>query len=290
MIPDFYPLFEHYKMHLLNLKGLSRETYRAYINDIKGMLEFFNERGSLDKMAVRSYMMRLHSHFKLNSINRKISAIKGFFDYSVKNGVLMQNPFAHVRSLKRKDELPSFLSPDEAADLIDSSDDIRDHAILELMYSTGMRVGELESANCSDIDHHSGFIRVMGKGSKQRIVPVGEKALKAIDAYLKSRGIKDALYSDEPMFLNKRGARLGSRSIRKIIYESSTQVAITRHISPHSIRHSFASHMLDAGADLRSIQEMLGHSSLSTTQRYTHLGIDKLMEVYDKAHPRAKEK
>jgi integrase/recombinase XerC len=130
----------------------------------------------------------------------------------------------------------------------------------------------------------------MGKGSKQRIVPVGEKALNAIDAYLKSRGIKDALYSDEPLFLNKRGARLGSRSIRNIIYESSTQVAITRHISPHSIRHSFASHMLDAGADLRSIQEMLGHSSLSTTQRYTHLGIDKLMEVYDKAHPRAKEK
>lgn len=290
MLEDFDALLEQYRMHLLNLKGLSRETYRAYVNDLEAMITFFKERGSLDKMSVRSYMMSLHSHFKLNSINRKLSAIKGFFDFAVKHGIIKHNPFAHVRSLKRKDELPSFLSPDEAADLIDTSDDIRDHAILELLYSTGMRVGEIESLNCSDIDRHSGFVRVMGKGSKQRIIPVGEKALEAVSKYLKTRGIADALYSEEPLFLNKRGMRLGSRSIRKIVYDRSMQVAITRHISPHSIRHSFASHMLDAGADLRSIQEMLGHSSLSTTQRYTHLGLDKLMEVYDKAHPRAKEK
>ena len=262
MLPDFEGLIERYKMHLLNQKGLSRETYRSYINDLKDMSEYFTERGSLDRLAVRSYMMRLHSAFRLNSINRKISAIKGFFDFAVKQQAVIQNPFAHVRSLKRKDELPSFLSPDEAADLIDASDDLRDHAILELMYSTGMRVGELETANCSDLDRHSGFIRITGKGSKQRIVPVGKRAIDAVDSYLKTRGIADAIYSNEPLFLNSRGTRLGSRSIRRIVYKRSMQVAITRHISPHSIRHSFASHMLDAGADLRSIQEMLGHTSL----------------------------
>jgi integrase/recombinase XerC len=253
------------------------------------MAEFFTERGSLDRMAVRSYMMHLHSHFRINSINRKLSAVKGFFDFAMKhNNEIKQNPFSHVRSLKRKEELPSFLSPEEAADLIDKPDDLRDHAILELLYSTGVRVGEVETMNCSDIDRHSGFIKVTGKGSKQRTVPVGKKALDAIDAYLRTRGIADAIYSNEPLFLNKRGDRLGSRSIRRVVYDRSLEASVPRHISPHSLRHSFASHMLDAGADLRSIQEMLGHTSLSTTQRYTHLELDKLMAVYDKSHPRAK--
>ena len=289
MLPDFEPLLEQYRMYLLNQKGLSRETYRAYMNDLKDMAEFFAEKGALDRMAVRSYMMRLHSNFRINSINRKLSAIKGFFDFAAKHSkVILQNPFSHVRSLKRKEELPSFLSPDEAADLINAPADLRDHAILELLYSTGVRVGEVEAMNCSDIDRHSGFIKVMGKGSKQRTVPVGKKALDAIDAYLKTRGIADAIYSNEPLFLNKRGNRLGSRSIRRVVYNRSMEASVPRHISPHSLRHSFASHMLDAGADLRSIQEMLGHASLSTTQRYTHLELDKLMAVYDKAHPRAK--
>jgi integrase/recombinase XerC len=289
MLSNFEPLIEQYRMYLLNQKGLSRETYRAYINDLKDMAEFFTERGKLDRMAVRSYMMHLHSHFRINSINRKLSAVKGFFDFAMKHSQdIKHNPFSHVRSLKRKEELPSFLSPDEAAYLIDAPADLRDHAILELLYSTGIRVGEVETMNCSDIDRHSGFIRVTGKGSKQRTVPVGKKALDAIDAYLKTRGIADAIYSTEPLFLNKQGNRLGSRSIRRVVYNRSMEASVPRHISPHSIRHSFASHMLDAGADLRSIQEMLGHASLSTTQRYTHLELDKLMSVYDKAHPRAK--
>jgi integrase/recombinase XerC len=142
---------------------------------------------------------------------------------------------------------------------------------------------------CCDVDMHKGFIMVTGKGSKQRYVPVGGRALSAMGSYLKTRGINDPIYCTEPLFLNSRGNPMRSRSIRRVLYQWALEASLARHVSPHVIRHTFASHMLDAGADLRSIQEMLGHASLSTTQRYTHLSVDKLMDVYDKAHPRAKE-
>jgi integrase/recombinase XerC len=283
-------LLDRYRMHLLDQKGLSRETYRAYTNDIEDMIVFLRARDSLDKHAVRSYLLHLHNYYARSTINRKLSAIKGFFDFVLKEeGVVKTNPFAHVRSLKRKEDLPRFLTPDEVIDLINATQSARDHAILELLYSSGIRVGEIEAMHCADVDRTSGFIRVLGKGSKQRMVPVGRHALAAINAYLKMRGIADPIYSSAPLFLNKSGTRLSARSIRRIVYKWSQYVAITRHISPHVIRHSFATHLLDAGADLRSIQEMLGHASLSTTQRYTHLTVDRLMEVYDKAHPKAKE-
>jgi len=287
---DFDVLLERYRMHLLDQKGLSGETYRAYINDLEDMLVFMRERGALDKRAVRAYMLHMHNQFARASINRKLSAIKGFFDYALREGVLEVNPFAHVRSLKKAEELPRFMTPEEVIDLIEATDKLRDQAILELLYSTGIRVGEIEGMQCADVDPVSGFIRVLGKGSKQRMVPVGAHALAAIAAYLRQRGITDPIYVREPLFLNKNGTRLSARSIRRIIARWSQEVAIARRVSPHVIRHSFATHLLDAGADLRSIQEMLGHASLSTTQRYTHLTVDKLMEVYDQAHPRAREK
>jgi len=285
---DYDALLERYRMHLLDQKGLSAETYRAYINDLTDMIAFMRERGSLDKRAVRAYMMQMHNQYARASINRKLSAIKGFFDFVRRETDLVVNPFAHVRSLKRQEELPRFLSPDEAVDMIEATDKLRDQAILELLYSTGIRVGEIEAMDCSDVDPGSGFIRVLGKGSKQRMVPVGVHALAAIGTYLRTRGIDDPIYVKAPLFLNKNGSRLTSRSIRRIVGRWSQYVAINRQISPHVLRHSFATHLLDAGADLRSIQEMLGHASLSTTQRYTHLSVDKLMEVYDKAHPKAK--
>jgi len=285
---DYDTLLEHYRMHLLDQKGLSTETYRAYINDLTDMIAFMRERGSLDKRAVRAYMMHMHNQYARASINRKLSAIKGFFDFARRETSLETNPFAHVRSLKKIEELPRFLTPDEAVDMIEATDKLRDQAILELLYSTGIRVGEIERMDCSDVDPGSGFIRVLGKGSKQRMVPVGVHALNAIGAYLRTRGINDPIYVNAPLFLNKFGTRLSSRSIRRIVGRWSGHAAISRQISPHVLRHSFATHLLDAGADLRSIQEMLGHASLSTTQRYTHLGVDKLMEVYDKAHPKAK--
>jgi len=278
-------------MFLMDQKGLSNETYRAYLNDVQHLLTFLDERGAglPDRRLVRSYLLNLHNHYDRSSINRKLSSIKGFFDFVMTQSDLELNPFSHVRSLRKKEVLPGFLTAEEMIALIDSTADVRDRALLELLYSTGIRVGEVEGMNCMDVDVRQGFVLVTGKGSRQRKVPAGKRALSAIRGYLASRGIDDPIYCAEPLFLNSRGKRLTTRSIRRVVYRWAQQVSLSRHISPHTIRHTFATHMLDAGADLRSIQEMLGHSSLSTTQRYTHLTLDKLMDVYDKAHPKAKE-
>ncbi len=280
-----------YKMFLLDQKGLSQETYRAYVGDIEDLLAFLDEQGISypDRVAVRSYMMKLHTRYTRTTINRKLSSIKGFFDFIMSQSDLDANPFSHVRSLKKHEELPKFLTPEEVIDLIEGVKEPRDRAVLELFYSTGVRVGEVESMNCMDVDKEAGFILVMGKGAKQRRIPIGPRALSAIMEYLRSRGIEDPVYCSEPLFLNSRNKRLKSRSIRRIVETWSKNMAMSRHVSPHVIRHTFATHMLDAGADLRAIQEMLGHASLSTTQHYTHLTLDKLMDVYDKSHPKAKE-
>lgn len=280
-----------YKMFLLDQKGLSQETYRAYVGDIEDLLAFLGEQGIScpDRTAVRSYMMKLHTRYNRTTINRKLSSIKGFFDFIMSQSDLDVNPFSHVRSLKKHEDLPKFLTPEEVIDLIEGVKEPRDRAVLELFYSTGVRVGEVESMNCMDVDKDAGFILVMGKGAKQRRIPVGPRALSAIMEYLRSRGIEDPVYCSEPLFLNSRNRRLKSRSIRRIVETWSINMAMNRHVSPHVIRHTFATHMLDAGADLRAIQEMLGHASLSTTQHYTHLTLDKLMDVYDKSHPKAKE-
>jgi len=288
---DINSLIDKYRMYILDQKGLSSETYRAYLNDIKDMSSFFIDKGitTPDRRHVRSYMLFLHTHYNRATINRKLSSIKGFFDYAVESSVIKTNPFSHVRSLKNTESLPVFLSPEEIIDLIEITSAPRDRAILELLYSTGIRVGEIEAMNCYDVDMKAGFVLVTGKGSKQRTVPVGSRALAAIKTYLSSRGIQDPIYCADPLFLNSRGNRLSSRGIRRVVYAWSKFASVARHVSPHVIRHTFATHMLDAGADLRSIQEMLGHTSLSTTQRYTHITLDKLMDVYDKAHPKAKE-
>ena len=288
---DLDSLVDAYKIFILDQKGLSAESYRAYVKDIGHLRKFLEEKGTAvpDRLVVRSYMMKLHNNYSKATINRKLSAVKGFYDFVMTRTGLEANPFAHVRSLRNDNDLPVFLSPEEMIDLIEMTPDPRDRAILELFYSTGIRVGELEKMDCMDIDMQSGFIRVLGKGSKQRMVPLGKRAAASIMEYLKQRGIDDPLYVNEPLFLNSRGDRLLTRSIRKIVYQWADQAVPSRHVSPHVIRHSFATHMLDAGADLRAIQEMLGHASLSTTQRYTHVTLDKLMDVYDKAHPKAKE-
>ncbi|HDP25937.1 MAG TPA: tyrosine recombinase XerC [Deltaproteobacteria bacterium] len=291
MAVDLESLLQRYVMFLLHQKGLSGETYRAYHNDMNHLMSFLRERGGeeISKETVRSYMLKLHTTYSRATINRKLSAIKGFFDFIIRQGALEANPFSHVRSLKNPGSLPRFLTPDEVFDLIDATKNSRDRAILELLYSTGIRVGEVEAMNCYDVDMTAGFVLVTGKGKKQRRVPVGRRAQAAIRMYLRERGIDDPIYSRDPLFLNSRGKRITTRSIRWIVSKWSKQAALSRQVSPHVIRHSFATHMLDSGADLRSIQEMLGHASLSTTQRYTHLTVDKLMDVYDKAHPRAKE-
>lgn len=283
-------LLERYRARLLDEKGLSGETYRAYMGDIEDFLRYrAGQEGPLDRRLVRGYLLTLHSRYSRTSINRKLSALRGFFDFALEKGVVEDNPFGSIHSIKVHQDRAVFLNVDEVFDLIEACEDVRDRAVLELLYSTGIRVGELEHLDCRDVDAESGFIRVQGKGGKERIVPVGKRALEAIGRYLETRGIYEPLYSAEPLFFNKRGTRLKSRSVRRLVDEWAGHVAITRKISPHVLRHTFATHLLDAGADLRSIQEMLGHASLSTTQRYTHLTLDKLMEVYDSAHPRAQE-
>jgi integrase/recombinase XerC len=215
----------------------------------------------------------------------------------IREQVIPSNPAKSVSTPKVEKTLPTTLTVDEAFRLMESPKSIpgtssevskesrvRDRAILELLYSSGLRVGELVGLNFNQLDPELGIVRVMGKGRKERIVPVGVKAIDALKAYLEGRG---GLTEDAPIFVNSSGGRLTARSVGRVIKKYTRHSGIFRKVSPHSLRHTFATHLLDAGADIREIQEMLGHSSLSTTQRYTHVSIGKLMEVYDKAHPRS---
>jgi integrase/recombinase XerC len=215
----------------------------------------------------------------------------------IREQVVPSNPAKTVSTPKVEKTLPTTLTVDEAFRLMESPKNIpekpsevskenrlRDRAILELLYSSGLRVSELVGLNSNQLDSDLGIVRVMGKGRKERIVPVGMKALEALKAYLEERGM---LGGEDPIFVNPLGGRLSARSVGRLIKKYTRHSGIFRKVSPHSLRHTFATHLLDAGADIREIQEMLGHSSLSTTQRYTHVSMGKLMEVYDKAHPRS---
>jgi len=251
----------------------------------------------VDRMAIRKYMSFLHRKNKKSSIARKISTLRSFFKYLIREQVIPSNPAKSVSSPKVEKTLPTTLTVDEAFRLMESprsipekssemskQNGVRDRAILELLYSSGLRVSELVGLNLNQLDSDLGIVRVMGKGRKERIVPVGVKAIDALKAYLEGRG---GLTGDGPIFINHTGGRLTARTVGRLIKKYARHSGIFRKVSPHSLRHTFATHLLDAGADIREIQEMLGHSSLSTTQRYTHVSMGKLMEVYDKAHPRS---
>jgi integrase/recombinase XerC len=258
----------------------------------------------VDRMDIRRYLSFLYRKNKKSSIARKISTLRSFFKFLVREQALASNPAKSVRAPKVEKHLPTTLTVDEAFRLMEAprhplrnaSLDIpqkdgrtieRDRAILELLYSSGLRVGELVGINLNQLDLDLGIVKVMGKGRKERIVPVGMKATEALKAYLGERGV---LAGGEPLFINPRGGRLTTRTVGRVVKSYSRRSGIFRKVSPHSLRHTFATHLLDAGADIREIQEMLGHASLSTTQRYTHLSMGKLMEVYDKAHPRSFKK
>ena len=246
----------------------------------------------VDRMVLRKYLSFLHRKNRKSSIARKLSTLRSFFKYLVREQILSANPAKPVSTPKVEKLLPSTLTVDEAFRLVESPSrdkrmsetELRDRAILELLYSSGIRVSELVGLNPDRVDLDLGIIKVMGKGRKERIVPIGTKAIEALKSYAKIRG---RMEDTSPLFLNLRGGRLTDRSVVRLVKKYGRQSGIFRKISPHSLRHTFATHLLDAGADLREIQEMLGHASLSTTQRYTHLTVGKLMEVYDKAHPRS---
>jgi integrase/recombinase XerC len=281
-------------------KGYSVHTRRAYRKDIQNFFSFLAESSQpivelkqVDGMMLRGYLGFLHRKNKKTTIARKLSAIRSFFKFLVKKGIILENPTELVLTPKQDKTIPVYLSVDEMFRLLDSIQthtllDLRNRAIFETLYSSGIRVAELAGMNISDVDFSAAVLQVSGKGNKQRIVPVGQKALAAIKAYRMrlQKEIGQIAISSGPLFLNRFHKRLSPRSIARILQKLVDAVGLLTPVSPHALRHTFATHMLDAGADLRAVQELLGHKSLSTTQKYTHVSIDRLMETYDRAHPR----
>jgi integrase/recombinase XerC len=270
-------------------KHASRHTLRAYQTDLRQFREFLAAAGgadlaAVDARAIRAWLARLHARgLEPASIARKLAAVRSWLRFLTRRGVLPRNPARDVRGPRLPRKLVAFLPSDELDALLeDRAADVRDRAMLELLYATGLRVSELAGLALDDVDRDQRLVRVAGKGGKSRIVPYGAEAARALGAYLELRG-----EGPGPLFRNARGARLSARSIRERVRRRARAAGLTRRVTPHTLRHTFATHLLDAGADLRLIQDLLGHSRLSTTQRYTHVGVDRLMKVYDAAHPRA---
>ena len=291
---------ERFTGYLADERNLSPHTRAAYLRDLLEFRRFLDKNGGSDRAALlkidsfllRRYLAELHKLNQRTSIARKLSALRTFFRYLVREGHMPGNPAEGLSTPKLNRYLPKTLSVDEAVALMECRSgnsllDLRDRAIVELFYASGLRVSELTGLNVGSLDLRQKLVRVVGKGRKERILPIGRKAHQAIAAYLDARGASD---DDTPLFLNARGGRLTPRSVQRNLKTRLIKAMIVKDISPHALRHSFATHLLDGGADLRGIQELLGHASLSTTQKYTQVSVDHLMSVYDKAHPRSKKK
>ena len=278
-------------------RNASRHTVRAYANDLAQFEEHLDEElgrparlDEVDHLLIRAFLARLHrGGVKKVSAARKLASLKTFFKYLCREGVLERNPARALLSPRLEKKIPAHLEESEVAGLIEVPGDapsaLRARAILELLYGTGIRCAELVGLDLPDVDLAGRTVRVLGKGSKERIVPFGAPAGKALERYLGVR--HEARPRTTAVFINARGGRLTDRWIRKIVTERVKLVALERHLSPHSLRHSFATHLLERGADLRAIQELLGHASLKTTQRYTHVNARHILEIYKKTHPRA---
>ena len=283
-------------------RGASPATLRNYASDLRQLCSFLLsarladppvDPAALSPDAIRAYLQWLdRKGEKRTSLARKLACIRSFYRYLVRTGLVSRSPVEDLRTPKQPKHLPRVLSKDDAEALMAFPDQgtigsLRDRALLETLYSTGARVSELVSMNVEDLHQSEGVVRLQGKGRKERIVPIGDLAIQAIQTY---RGALQPSTSGNvrsaPVFLNHRGGRLTSRSVARIVARYSSRLT-GGSVSPHTLRHSFATHLLDEGADLRAIQEMLGHASLSTTQKYTHVATDQLMAVYDKSHPRA---
>ncbi|MDD4940702.1 MAG: tyrosine recombinase XerC [Candidatus Omnitrophica bacterium] len=271
-------------------KNYSVHTILNYRLDLEEFRSFLKEQPveKVDYLAVRKYLAVLKErNLQPRSINRKLSALRTFFRFLTREGFIKANPVASILSPKLDKHLPQFLTEEDTVRLIESSipgnlAGLRDRAILETFYSTGIRISELVGLNDDDVDMISGIVKVRGKGKKERIVPIGEQALSAIRRYLEKRESQSAA-----LFLNPRRARISDRGVRYMFRKYLRKAGLKQGVSPHTLRHSFATHMLNRGADLRTVQELLGHANLGTTQIYTHLTTERLKAVYAKAHPRA---
>jgi len=300
---------DDFMKHLKYERNASPHTLRNYESDLIQFYDYVappDEKGhrravnvrDIDHLTVREYMGKLYDlKKKKSSIHRKVASLRTFFRFLCREGVMEMNPAKLVATPRVERTLPNHLTIEQMVRFIETPDietllGKRDRAMLELLYASGLRVSELVGLNITDIDFTNQTVRVKGKGRKERIVPFGQHALLALQEYLTVRG-ELLIEADEDkrdpaaLFFNYQGTRINPRSVGRMVDKYVKMCADMHHISPHSLRHSFATHLLDAGADLRAIQEMLGHARLSTTQKYTHVSTDKLMEVYDKAHPKA---
>lgn len=303
-------LIQRYLEHIASERNLSAHTVRAYRGDLATFLDFLATHflskrpedvrpGDVDALAVRSFLAHLtRQQLGKRSQGRTLSAVRSLFRFACREGVLGDNPAAAVRTPKQPITLPRHLRPGEIESLIEQPGEgdplsRRDRAFLELLYATGLRVGELVSLDWGDVDLDGRVLRVLGKGGKERMVPFGRPALAALQAWLADweelrSGRADE--AGEPVFLNHRGGRLTDRSVRRLLDRYTTSAKLPGGVHPHTLRHTFATHLLEGGADLRAIQELLGHSSLGTTQKYTHLEVERLLQVYREGHPRAKRR
>ena len=282
-------------------RDLSEQTRRAYLGDLRQFCEFVSARGlhrgdprRIDPRVIRHFLAYLHQRgYRRTSVGRKTASLRAFFRFLHREGLLEYNPARHVAAPKAGRRQPRFLSVDDAFRLMEApprgtAAGLRDRAVLEAFYSSGARIAELAGMSVEHVDLEVGLARVTGKGAKERIVTLGSHAVRAIRDYLAARPPAEPDRAGVPLFLNRDGRRLSVRGIRRVVEKYGRRVLPGRGVTPHGLRHSFATHLLDGGADLRSIQELLGHASLSTTQKYTHLSMDRLMEVYDRTHPRAR--
>jgi integrase/recombinase XerC len=320
-VEDMKPAIQQYLNYLRSVRNASPNTLRSYETDLSQFVTFLTPPETatpalrdVTHLMIREFLGHLHDHkLEKSSIARKVAAIRSFFKFAVREGMVLQNPARLVATPKIPRRIPSVLSAEDMSAFLDGiasapaaapksgrrsrgneADPLlvkRDRAILELLYASGLRVSELTGLNLADVEHKEKMLRVLGKGNKERIVPFGSKAEQALEAY---SPVRDAILRKagrkgnvEAVFLNHVGTRLTPRSVARIVKKYVRLVNANWDLHPHSLRHAFATHLLADGADLRAIQELLGHSSLSTTQRYTHATIRQLLEVYDKAHPRA---
>lgn len=283
-------------------KNYSPNTIQAYSKDLNAFTVYLEENHkeevlsdpeALSYIIMRHYLAYLQKQgLDKRSISRKLSAARSFYRFLMRQEIVLHNPASEVASPKLENKLPVFLYPEEIEALMSATAEdlwgMRDRSIMEVLYGCGLRVSELVSMNIRNIDCNVGFVRVVGKGRKERIVPIGDLAIDAVQTYLALRTAAGKTAGlDEPLFINQREGRLTDRSIRMILNKYIEKAFIDKDISPHSLRHSFATHLLENGADLRSVQELLGHKNISTTQIYTHLSMTTIRDAYNKSHPRA---
>jgi integrase/recombinase XerC len=286
---------KNYRIDLIELSAFLRENFSQWTS--KGNIAW----EKIPLFALRSYFSRIHGRLKVRSISRRMASLRSFYRFMVKRGDLENNPTLDLAAPKQPQTLPVFLDIEEAFRLMEAPGQgtadsekngrfatCRDRAILELFYTAGLRVGELTQLKLPDLDLNEAWVRVVGKGRKERLIPVGQRAIEAVKKYLSVRPeVRPQPGHEAYLFLGERGRAIHPSVITLNLKQYALQVGVGKKLSPHVLRHTFATHLLNGGADLRGIQELLGHASLSTTQKYTHINLDKLLEVYDKAHPKA---